>query len=107
MAYLRLAVTLRDDVALDRVINVPKRQLGPVAAGRLKELAKAKVWQGPGTKGTPLAGRSGLGWDGTCQGASKVSGKGIPRLCCAQGLQARGAIRGVLVPCDFRACLCC
>ncbi len=43
IAYLRLAVTLRDDVALERIINVPKRQLGPAAIARLKELAKAQV----------------------------------------------------------------
>ena len=43
IAYLRLAVTLKDDVALARIINVPKRKLGDTSCLRLKEHAKGLV----------------------------------------------------------------
>jgi DNA helicase II / ATP-dependent DNA helicase PcrA len=41
MAYVRLAVTLDDGVALDRVINVPKRGLGPASVAKLTAAAAA------------------------------------------------------------------
>ncbi|GAB4820246.1 hypothetical protein N2152v2_007292 [Parachlorella kessleri] len=40
IAYLRLAVTLRDDVALARIFNVPKRKLGDTSYLRVKEYAQ-------------------------------------------------------------------
>lgn len=43
LAYLRLAVSLRDDVALERVINVPRRAVGGTSVDRLKEFANAQV----------------------------------------------------------------
>lgn len=42
LAYLRLAVTLRDDVALDRVINTPKRKLGDKTVADLRAYAKSQ-----------------------------------------------------------------
>lgn len=41
MAYLRLAVSLNDDIALERVINVPKRGLGDVSLTKLATKAEA------------------------------------------------------------------
>lgn len=42
MAYLRLAVTLNDDVALERIINTPKRGLGESSIKKLKLAAADK-----------------------------------------------------------------
>ena len=42
MAYLRLAVTLDDDVALMRVVNVPKRGLGEASLGKLAAEAASR-----------------------------------------------------------------
>lgn len=42
MAYLRLAVSLRDDVALARVINTPRRGLGDTSVEKLQWAAAAR-----------------------------------------------------------------
>lgn len=42
MAYLRLAVSLRDDVALARIINTPKRGLGDTSVEKLQAAATAQ-----------------------------------------------------------------
>lgn len=42
MAYLRLAVTLHDDVAFERIINVPKRGLGEASIKKIKEAAQKR-----------------------------------------------------------------
>jgi superfamily I DNA/RNA helicase len=41
MAYLRLAVAPSDGVALDRILNVPKRGLGPASVAKLAAAAAA------------------------------------------------------------------
>ncbi len=42
LAYLRLLVNPKDDIAFARVVNKPKRGIGPVTVGRLLELAGAR-----------------------------------------------------------------
>ncbi|MFD0966945.1 DNA helicase Rep [Seminibacterium arietis] len=42
MAYLRLLVNQNDDSALLRIINIPKREIGPVTLEKLGTLAKEK-----------------------------------------------------------------
>jgi len=42
MAYLRLIANPDDDVAFLRVINVPRREIGPATVGRLAEYASAR-----------------------------------------------------------------
>lgn len=39
MAYMRLIVNQKDDIALKRVINEPKRGIGPKSVGNLEEVA--------------------------------------------------------------------
>ncbi len=39
VAYLRLVYISRDDIAFERVVNVPSRKLGPAALGTIQELA--------------------------------------------------------------------
>ena len=40
VAYIRLAFSARDDLAFERIINVPKRKIGPSALGAIQEAAK-------------------------------------------------------------------
>lgn len=39
VAYLRLVYVSRDDIAFERVVNVPSRKLGPAALGIIQEVA--------------------------------------------------------------------
>ena len=67
----RLAVTLRDDVALERVINVPKRQLGLVSVKKLRDFAQAQV----GRAGRPAglgAWVEPVGWAGRMGRAGRL-----------------------------------
>ncbi|MBF0455890.1 MAG: UvrD-helicase domain-containing protein [Magnetococcales bacterium] len=45
VAYLRLAFSFRDDLAFERIINTPKRKIGPSALAAIQEAAK--VGNGP------------------------------------------------------------
>lgn len=40
--YLRLIANPHDDAALRRIVNVPRRQVGPVMLGQLEEVAKSR-----------------------------------------------------------------
>ncbi|MBF0370727.1 MAG: UvrD-helicase domain-containing protein [Magnetococcales bacterium] len=42
LAYLRLAYSSRDDIAFDRIINVPRRGLGPTAIQTIQETARSQ-----------------------------------------------------------------
>ncbi|KAI7840013.1 hypothetical protein COHA_006278 [Chlorella ohadii] len=66
MAYLRLAVSLHNDVALSRIINTPRRGLGDTSIDKLQAAAKAQ--------GTTLCG---LLFGGAAAGGG---GAGLPQL---------------------------
>ncbi|NLJ59139.1 MAG: UvrD-helicase domain-containing protein [Tissierellia bacterium] len=42
MAYLNLILNQKDDISFDRIINVPRRKLGPKTTGTISENAAAK-----------------------------------------------------------------
>jgi DNA helicase-2/ATP-dependent DNA helicase PcrA len=42
MAYLRLILNQRDDISFDRIINVPRRKLGPKSTGTISNYSETK-----------------------------------------------------------------
>lgn len=82
MAYLRLAVTLHDDVALARIVNVPKRALGDASLAKLQAASKARGI----TLSTLLLGGSGVG-EGAAGGGGGGEARVLPPLPSRDELQ--------------------